>query len=127
MRSTADTSGSRSCLKLRYFERKMCRLIAVFLIAFVLTVSMAQPLSKRAILGCVTNKCSMLLSVLRDPRMIPNWKADRWDKAMAHMKAYTALFSNNDDDDSHLMNRRSARQQRLRARKPQFEVATVNV
>ncbi|KAI6215224.1 hypothetical protein M3Y94_00360400 [Aphelenchoides besseyi] len=105
----------------------MCRLIAVFLIAFVLTVSTAQPLAKRAILGCKTNKCSMLLSVLRDPRMIPNWKADRWDKAMAHMKAYTALFSNNDDDDSHMMNRRSARQQRLRARNPQFVVAPVNV
>uniref|UniRef100_A0AC34F1J4 Uncharacterized protein n=1 Tax=Panagrolaimus sp. ES5 TaxID=591445 RepID=A0AC34F1J4_9BILA len=39
--------------------------------------------------------CSMIISVLRDPRLMPAWttKANAWNKAMEQMHAYQQLFS----------------------------------
>uniref|UniRef100_A0A915DI36 Uncharacterized protein n=1 Tax=Ditylenchus dipsaci TaxID=166011 RepID=A0A915DI36_9BILA len=46
--------------------------------------------------GCTSKgggKCSMMVNVLRDPRLIPNWNRDAWSKAIAQYNAYQQLFS----------------------------------
>uniref|UniRef100_A0AC35FK14 Uncharacterized protein n=1 Tax=Panagrolaimus sp. PS1159 TaxID=55785 RepID=A0AC35FK14_9BILA len=44
--------------------------------------------------------CSMIISVLRDPRLMPAWttKANAWNKAMEQMHAYQQLFSSENDE-----------------------------
>ncbi|CAD5222513.1 unnamed protein product [Bursaphelenchus xylophilus] len=58
---------------------------------------MAIPFKRAPMYGCKSGHCSMLVSVLRDPRMVPNWNTDAWNKAITQLHAYQQLFSNEDD------------------------------
>jgi len=37
---------------------------------------------------------SLMVSVLRDPRLLPTWNREAWQRAIAQMQAYQDLFSN---------------------------------
>ncbi|KAI1728989.1 hypothetical protein DdX_01203 [Ditylenchus destructor] len=61
--------------------------------------------------GCTSkegHRCSMMVNVLRDPRLIPNWTRDTWSKAIAQFNAYQQLFSANNEMDSMRRRRRRA-------------------
>ncbi|CAD5217759.1 unnamed protein product [Bursaphelenchus okinawaensis] len=81
-----------------------CTVLTLCLVAVI-----GIPIKRAPMYGCKGGHCSMLVSVLRDPRMVPNWNTNAWNKAITQLHAYQQLFSSEDVEDPEEASRRRKR------------------